>query len=139
MTAHCAIDWAGRLARAAADAAQHVAELAFQKSGPSVVHQHQVEFLRPVQIAVAPRASGEGGVAGDFLSRCRSGKKTDDAQRIFHAGQHFFDGRQNYVHPGQGLGQIAVAFVGDDDDRPGFRDQHVGAGDADIGGKELFT
>ena len=41
------------------------------------------------------------------------------------------------MHPGQRLGQVAVALIGDNDGRTGFRDQEVGAGDADIGGEEF--
>ncbi len=37
----------------------------------------------------------------------------------------------------QGLGQIAVALVGDNDARAGFGDEEVGARDPDIGGQEL--
>src|SRR6516165_3220019 len=36
----------------------------------------------------------------------------------------------------QGLCQIAVALVGDEDGGPGFGDQKIGAGDADIGSKK---
>ena len=38
---------------------------------------------------------------------------------------------------GQDLGQIAVAFVGDDDRRSGFGDEEVRAGNADVGGEKL--
>ena len=39
----------------------------------------------------------------------------------------------------QALGEIAVAFIGDDDRRAGFRDEKIGAGDADIGGEEVVA
>ena len=39
----------------------------------------------------------------------------------------------------QGLGQIAVALIGDDDAGPGLGHQEIGAGDADIGGEKLRT
>ena len=39
----------------------------------------------------------------------------------------------------QRLREIAVALVGDDDRRAGFRDQEIRAGDADIGRKKLFA
>jgi hypothetical protein len=37
------------------------------------------------------------------------------------------------VDAGQGLGQVAIALVGDDHRLPGLGDQHVGAGDPDLG------
>ena len=37
---------------------------------------------------------------------------------------------------GQGLRQVAVALVGDDDRGAGLGDQEVRAGDADVGGEE---
>ena len=37
----------------------------------------------------------------------------------------------------QGLGQVAVALVGDDDRRPGLGDQEIRAGDPDVGGEEF--
>ena len=40
---------------------------------------------------------------------------------------------------GQGLGQVAVALVGDDDRRPGLGDEEIGAGDADVGGQEAVA
>ncbi len=43
------------------------------------------------------------------------------------------------MHARQELSEVAVAFIGDDDRRAGLRDQEIGAGDADIGSKELFA
>ncbi len=40
------------------------------------------------------------------------------------------------MDPGQGLRQIAVALVGDDDGGAGLGDEEVGAGDADVGVEE---
>ena len=40
---------------------------------------------------------------------------------------------------GQGLGQVAVALVGDDDRRPGLGDEEIGAGQADVGGKKAVA
>ncbi len=41
------------------------------------------------------------------------------------------------MHPRQGLRQVAVAFIGDDDAAAGFGDQEVGPGDADIRRQEF--
>ena len=43
------------------------------------------------------------------------------------------------VDLGQGLGQVAVALVGDDDRGPGLGDEEIRAGDADIGGQEAVA
>ncbi len=40
---------------------------------------------------------------------------------------------------GKVCGEIAIAFVGDDDRRAGLGDEKIGAGDADIGGEEFFA
>ena len=39
----------------------------------------------------------------------------------------------------QGLREVAVALVGDDDRRPGLGDEEIRAGDADVGGKEVVA
>ena len=43
------------------------------------------------------------------------------------------------MHARQGLRQVAIALVGDDDDAAGLGDQEIGAGDADIGGEEFLA
>ena len=43
------------------------------------------------------------------------------------------------MHARQGLRQVAIALVGDDDAAAGLGDQEIGAGDADIGGEELLA
>jgi hypothetical protein len=43
------------------------------------------------------------------------------------------------MHARQGLGQVAIALVRDDDAAAGLGDQEVGAGDADIGGEEFLA
>ena len=43
------------------------------------------------------------------------------------------------MHLGQDLREVAVALVGDDDRGPGLGDEEIGAGDADVGGEELFA
>ena len=40
---------------------------------------------------------------------------------------------------GKRRGQVAVALIGDDHRRAGLGDQEIGAGDADIGGKEFLA
>ena len=43
------------------------------------------------------------------------------------------------MHARQGLRQVAVALVGDDDAGAGLGDQEIGTGDADIGGEEALA
>ena len=40
---------------------------------------------------------------------------------------------------GQGLGEIAIAFIGDDHRGAGLGDEEIRAGDADIGGEEFLA
>ena len=49
------------------------------------------------------------------------------------SGHDLFQAGDDDMSVRQGIGQIRVAFVGDQDDGPGFGDQHVGAGQPDIG------
>ncbi len=42
------------------------------------------------------------------------------------------------MHRRQGLRQIAIALVGDDDRGAGLGDEEIRAGDADIGAREIF-
>ena len=43
------------------------------------------------------------------------------------------------MHARQGLGEVAVAFVGDDHRRPRLGDEKIGAGDAHIGVHEFLA
>jgi hypothetical protein len=43
------------------------------------------------------------------------------------------------VHARQGLGEVAVALVGDDDAAAGLGDQEIRPGDADVGGEEALA
>ena len=68
MAADGAIDWAMIEAGAAADAAEHVLEIAAKHLAPPVVEQDDVVGARPVRVSFARRPGGEGGVGGDFLA-----------------------------------------------------------------------
>ena len=43
------------------------------------------------------------------------------------------------MHAGEGLRQVAVALIGDDDTAAGLGNQEVGTGDADIGCEEALA
>ena len=68
MAADRAIDRAMVEAGAAADAAEHVLEIAAEHLAPPVVEQDDVVGVRPVWVAFAGRSRGEGGVGGDLLA-----------------------------------------------------------------------
>ena len=122
----------------AADAAKHLLEIGPEHRGAAVIDQYDVVFLRPVQIAVPPRTGGEGGVNGKVLAGGGARQQPQQAGGVLQGRHHFFDAGQHDMDARQGLGQVAVALVGDDHRTAGFRDQEVGAGDPDIGGQELL-
>ncbi len=122
----------------AADAAQHVLEVGAQHRGAAVVHQHDVVFVRTVQIARPPRAGGERGVDGKILPGRGARQHAQQRGAVLDRRHHLLDAGQHDVHARQGLRQVAVALVGDDDAAAGLGDQEVGAGDADIGGQEFL-
>ena len=62
MPADLAVDRAGVEAAAAPDAAQDVPGGTAEKTGPAVVHQHDMEGIRPVGVAVASGTGGKGRV-----------------------------------------------------------------------------
>ena len=139
MAADRAIDRAMVHAGGATDAAQHVLELGAEHRRAAVVHQHHVIFLRPIQIARPPRAGGERGVDGKILPGRRARQHAQQRRAVLQRRHAFLDAGQHDVHARQGLRQIAVALIGDDDAAAGLGDQEIGAGDADIGGQEPFA
>ena len=63
-------------------------------------------------------------------------KEAQQRRRIFQGRYELFDARHDDVDARQGLSQVAVALVGDDDARPGLGDPEVGASYADIGAEK---
>ena len=127
------IDRAVVHAGAAADAAQGVLELAAQHVRAPVVEQDDVIRLRPVRVAGPVRAGREGGVGRALLAGRRAGQHPQDHVHVLQGGHDLFQAGDDDVDPGQTLGQVAVALVGDDDRAAGLGHQEVGAGDADVG------
>ena len=72
-----------------------------------------------------------------LLAGGRAGENAKDCGGVLQRRHHFLETGDHDLHAGQGLGEIGVSFVGDQNDRPRLGDQHVGAGDPDIGGEEL--
>ena len=134
-----AIDRAVVHAGGAADAAQHLAELGAEHVGAAVVEEDDVVLLRPVEVAGAARAGGEGGVDGEVLPGGAPREQAQQGGRVLQRRHHLLDGGQRDVDARQGLRQVAIALVGDDDAAAGLGDQEIGAGDADIGGEEAVA
>ena len=51
--------------------------------------------------------------------------------------QDLLDAGDDDVHPGEGVAEVAVAFVGHDDRRARLRDEEVRPGDPDVGAEEV--
>ena len=92
-----------------------------------------MKLLRPIPIIRATRPGRKGGVNRQFLTGGGSRQQPQQQADILQSRNHLFDTGQGDMHPGQNLGQIAVAFISDDDRRSGFGDAEIGPGNADIG------
>ena len=139
VAAHRMIDRAVVHTRAAADTAQHVLKFRAKHIGAAIVEQNNVIFLRPVDIAGAARAGGEGGIDSDFLSRGRARQYTHDLRGILQSGHQFFYRCNNNMHPGQNLRQVAIALIGDNDGSAGFSNEKIRAGNANVRGKKFIA
>ena len=92
-----------------------------------------MEGLGTVEIIRSLRPGRKGRVGGDLLRRGRARKQAQDGRGVFQRRHHLLDAGDYDVDFGQGLGQIAVAFIGDDHGRPGLGDEEIRAGDTHIG------
>ena len=107
--------------------------------GAAVVHQDDVVFLGAVSVRGAAGAGGEGGVDRHVLAGGGAGEDAEQSEGVLDSGDDFLDAGDHDVHARQGLREIAVALVSDDDAAAGFGDEEVGAGDADVRGEEFFA
>ena len=80
MAADRAIDRAIIHAGGAANAAEHILELAAEHAGAAIIHQHDMILLRPVQIARPARASAERRVHGEILPGRRARQHAQQAR-----------------------------------------------------------
>ena len=124
-------------ARAAADAAQHLAELAREHRGPAVVDQHHVELLRAVEVLAPARPGRDGGVDRHLLPGGAPREEPQDGREVLEPRQDLLDSGDDDVHAGQGVAQVTVAFVGHDHRRSRLRDEEVRPGDPDVGAQEV--
>ena len=122
MAADRAIDRAMIEAGGAADAAQHVLELAC----PAARCGHCRAARRGIPPAhrVSPARRGPvetRGVGRELLAGRRARQKPQERRRVLERRHDFLDARQHDMRLGQSLRQIAIALVGDDDGSSRFR------------------
>ena len=123
MAADRVIDRAVVHAGTAPNAAQHVAKLARQHRGAAIVEQHHVVFPRPVGIAGATRAGRECGVDRHFLACRRARQHAQQLGEVFQRRHQLLDRGKHDVGLGQGLGEVAIALVGNDHRGAGLGDE----------------
>ncbi len=134
-----AVDRAVVHAGGAADAAQHLLELGPQHRRTAIVDQHDVVLIRSIQVVGPPGTGRERGVDGKILAGGGAGEDAQQRGAVLDRGHHLLDAGEHDMDARQGLRQVAVALVGDDDAAAGLGDQEIGAGDADIGGEEFLA
>jgi hypothetical protein len=124
-------------ARRAAQAAQHVLELAADHRRAAVIDQHDMVLLGAVAVLRPARAGRDRRIGREFLSGRRAGQEPQQGRRVLQGRHDLFDAGDDDMRLGQRLRQVAVALIGDDDAGAGLGDEKIRAGDADIGGEEL--
>ena len=77
-----AIDRAMVHAGGAADTAQHFLKVGPEHGRPAVIDQHDMVFLRPIQVARPPWTGGERGVDREILAGCRPGQNPQQRCRV---------------------------------------------------------
>ncbi len=137
MPADRGVDRAMVEAGGAAQAAEHVLELAAEQFGAAVVEQHDMILLGAVEVGRPARPGRDRRIGREFLPRCRARQESQQGRSVFQGRDDLFEAGHDDVDPRQGLRQVAVALIGDDDARAGFGNQEIGPGDADFGGKEV--
>ena len=139
MPADRLVDRAVVHAGAAADAAEHVLELGAEHRRAAVVEEDDVVLLGPVEVARPARPGGEGRVDRHVLPGRRAGEEAEDLAHVLERRRDLLDRGEHDVDARQELGEVAVAFIGDDHRRAGLGDQEIRAGDADVGGEEALA
>jgi hypothetical protein len=126
-------------AGAAADAAQHVLELAAEQPGAPGIHQHEIQVLGAVELAGPARPGQQGEIVRDRLTRRRARQQPHDRGRVLQRRQHLLDAGKHDVHARQHRAHALVALVGDQRDRPGLGDQEVRPGHAHVCRKKVAS
>ncbi len=139
MTTHLLIHRAVVHAGAAADAAQHLLEVAADQPRAPTVDQHHIHMLGTVLIAHAARPGQHGKIVRRRLASCRARQKTHGRRQIFQRGQHFLDAGHRHMDARHHRAHALVALVRNQHHRTRFRHHEVAAGHAHVGGHEVRT
>ena len=89
-------------------------------------------FRRPVDICRPPGPSRDRRVGGHVLTGGGSGQDPQNGRAVGQRRYHFLDRGQYDVQTRERLGEIAVAFVRNNDRTPRLGDQEIRAGEAGI-------
>lgn len=122
---------------AAADAAQHVAAVAFSQARASVVQQHDIRIFGA--FAVFAGAGAEAGVIGQPLSGCGTRKEGQQTGGVFLARDDFVDSGEDGVDAGECRGHAGVAFVCGDNGGARIGGEEICAANSHIGGEEFLA
>src|ERR687885_1758312 len=138
VAARLAVDGADVEAGAAADAVEGFLELGAEQLRAAVIEQDQVELLRPIQLALLPRARDEVGVDGDLLPRPAAPEQPDEDREIPEGGDHLLYTHHDDVHRRDARNEPGVPLVGDRRDGPRLGHPEVRPRDADLRSEELL-
>ncbi len=139
VTADLAVHRAMIQAGAAANAIERFALLAVgQHLGPSVVQQHHVELVGPVDLLAASWPGKERGVHGQWLAGGAASQQLKEHPQVLSAGNHLFDSRNGNMNFRRRSGEPRVALILDQHDRARIRHQKVGAANSDIRRQKLL-
>ena len=133
------IDRAMVHACAAADAAQHVLELAAQHCRAAIVENHDMIGPRTVGIARPARPGRQRRVDRGVLAGRRARQHAQELRGILERRHDFLDRGDDDMRLGQDLREIAIAFVGDDDRGSGFGNEKIRARDPDVGREQMHA
>ena len=120
-------------ARAAADAAQRLADLAAENGRAAAVDQDEIHVLGAVELAFAFRPGQDVDVVGDRLAGRRARQKAHERRDVLQRRHDLLDARDRDVHFRQRRRQRRIALVGDQHHGSGFGDEEIAARDAHVG------
>ncbi len=134
MSAAAAIDGAGVHAGATADAVERAAEFgAAQNVAAAVINDDDVHF------PIGHGAVEMGRVGGNGLPGGRAPEQAQEDAQVGCSGNEFFDPHAGDMELGKGDSQVAVPFVGTDNEPASLCDGKIDAGDPSLGLHELLA
>src|SRR5208282_1389741 len=133
VAADAPVDRAYVQARAASNAIQSLAQnrIRNHRAAP-VVQDHHVHLAWPVEIALAPRTRDETGVGRELLPSRGAREDFQEVAQVFEPRDDLLDSHHGDERLRHRARQAPVAFVLDDDERAGFRDRKIDAGNPEI-------